>query len=346
MNEANTTSYNYGTAILAAFEYLLAKYSEVFVIGQGLWSPWYVGNSMTDLDKKFGTERIIDTPVSESACTGAAVGASLSGMRPIVVHPRVDFMLYAMDAIVNQAAKWSHMVGGQAHPGVTIRGIVNRGGEQGAQHSQALHAWFAHVPGLRVVMPATVSDARDLLIASVLCQDPVVYIDDRWLYAQTDNLGPVVELDLAKEGPRCLAEGHDITVVASSHSTLLAMQARTALEKEGLSLEVIDLRVINPFDPTAVIESVRKTGRLLVVDGGWRTCGMAGEVLACVAEQLPSGIMKHQPRRITLPDAPAPTSRVLEKIYYPGAEQVAAAVKSMFVSNCQLIDQVNLHVCT
>lgn len=143
--------YNYGTAILAGFEYLLENYPEVFVIGQGLWSPWYVGNSMTDLDKKFGVDRIIDTPVSESACTGAAVGASLAGMRPIVVHPRMDFMLYAMDAVVNQAAKWSHMLGGQAHPAVTIRSIINRGGEQGAQHSQALHAWFAHVPGLRVV---------------------------------------------------------------------------------------------------------------------------------------------------------------------------------------------------
>ena len=141
--------YNYGTAMLAAFEYLLENYPEVFVIGQGLWSPWYVGNSMTDLDKKFGAHRVIDTPVSESACTGAAVGASLAGMKPIVVHPRMDFMLYAMDAMVNQAAKWSHMVGGQAHPGLTIRSIINRGGEQGAQHSQSLHAWFAHIPGAK-----------------------------------------------------------------------------------------------------------------------------------------------------------------------------------------------------
>jgi acetoin:2,6-dichlorophenolindophenol oxidoreductase subunit beta len=188
-----TAHHNYGTAILAAFEYLLERYPEVFVIGQGLWSPWYVGNSMTALDKKFGAHRVIDTPVSESACTGAGVGAALAGMKPIVVHPRIDFMLYAIDAVVNQAAKWSHMTGGQAHPGVTIRAIINRGGEQGAQHSQALHAWFAHIPGLRVVMPATVADARDLLIASVLCRDPVVYIDDRWLYDLTDELPPVRE---------------------------------------------------------------------------------------------------------------------------------------------------------
>lgn len=322
-------THNYGTAILSAFEYLLARYPEVFVIGQGLWSPWYVGNSMTDLDQKFGTHRIIDTPVSESACTGVAVGASLAGMKPIVVHPRIDFMLYAMDAIVNQAAKWSHMVGGQAHPGVTVRGIINRGGEQGAQHSQALHAWFAHIPGLRVVVPATVADARDLLIASVLSPDPVIYIDDRWLYEQTDALGPVVELDLAKEGPRCLGEGKDITIVASSYSTLLAMQARERLAAQGISVEVIDLRVINPFDPSVVIESVQNTGRLLVVDGGWRTCGMAGEVIASVTERLSLGGLKAMPKRVTLPDAPAPTSRALERIYYPGVETVLGAAMTL-----------------
>ena len=140
------TSSNYGSAIREGFAYLLEKYPEVFVIGQGLWSPWYVGNSMTDLDKEFGIERIIDTPVAESACTGAAVGAALAGMKPIMVHPRMDFMLYAMDAIVNQAAKWSSMMGGQAHAGVTIRAIINRGGEQGAQHSQALHAMVRSYP--------------------------------------------------------------------------------------------------------------------------------------------------------------------------------------------------------
>lgn len=321
-----TTRYNYGTAILAAFEYLLDRYPEVFVIGQGLWSPWYVGNSMTDLDKKFGTARIIDTPVSESACTGAAVGAALAGMRPIVVHPRIDFMLYAMDAVVNQAAKWSHMVGGQAHPAVTIRGIINRGGEQGAQHSQSLHAWFAHIPGLRVVMPATVADARDLLIASVLCDDPVMFIDDRWLYAQTDELGPVRELNLADEGPRVLRPGRDVTVVASSYSTLLAMQAAEALAARGIEAEVVDLRVINPFDPRVVVESVRKTGRVVAVDGSWRTCGMAAEVIASVVEQLPVGALRANPLRVSLPDAPAPTSRVLEAIYYPEVAHVSTAI--------------------
>jgi pyruvate/2-oxoglutarate/acetoin dehydrogenase E1 component len=327
----NPVKHNYGTAILSAFEYLLEKYPEVFVIGQGLWSPWYVGNSMTDLDIKFGKSRVIDTPVSESACTGAAVGASLAGMRPIVVHPRIDFMLYAMDAVVNQAAKWSHMVGGQASPGVTIRSIINRGGEQGAQHSQALHAWFAHIPGLRVVMPTTVSDARDLLIASVLCDDPVMFIDDRWLYDQEDSLGPIREIDLRDQGPLCLGVGQDLTIVGSGYSTMISMQARDALAEVGVSAEVIDLRVLNPFDSSVIVQSVKKTGRLLVVDGGWRTSGFSAEVIASVSEKLVPNEMLRAPKRITLPDAPAPTSRVLEEIYYPRMANVKEAALSLML---------------
>ena len=322
-------NYNYGTAILAGFEYLLEKYPEVFVIGQGLWSPWYVGNSMTNLDKKFGVERVIDTPVSESACTGAAVGASLSGMRPIVVHPRMDFMLYAMDAIVNQAAKWSHMLGGQAHPSLTIRGIINRGGEQGAQHSQALHAWFAHVPGLRVVMPSTVKDARDLLVASVLSPDPVLYIDDRWLYEQEDELSAVEELDLSKLGPEIRILGDDITIIASGHSSLLAKEAAGFLLNEGIKAEVIDVRVLNPFDSSVIVESVKKTGRLLVVDSGWASAGFSAEIMASVVEKLPVNALKNSPVRIALPNAPAPTSRILEKEYFFTAETVVNAAKNI-----------------
>lgn len=324
-----TTKLNYGTAMLAAFDHLLATYPEVFVIGQGLWSPWYVGNSMTDLDKRYGAHRVIDTPVAESACTGAAVGAALSGMKPIVVHPRIDFMLYAMDAVVNQAAKWAHMTGGQAHPGLTVRAIINRGGEQGAQHSQALHAWFAHVPGLRVVMPASVADARDLLIASTLSRDPVLFIDDRWLYDQEAELPPIVELDLAAQRPKRVREGKDITIVGSSYATRLALGAADELAKSGIQADVIDLRIVNPFYPEEIVASVARTGKLLVVDGGWSTCGMAGEVIAAVAERSALGALKAPPVRLTLPDAPAPTSRVLEKIYYHTVADVVKAATAL-----------------
>jgi len=316
--------YSYGTAIRLAFEYLLERYPEVFVMGQGLWSPWYVGNTMTDLDKKFGVHRIIDTPVSELACTGAGVGAALAGMKPIIVHPRIDFMLYATDALVNQAAKWSHMFGGQVSAGVTVRAIINRGGEQGAQHSQALHAWFAHIPGLRVVMPSTVADARDLLIASVLCPDPVIFIDDRWLYDNSANLPAIQELDLSKETPRVLATGDDLTLVGAGFSTELALKAREELLAQKVSCDVVDLRILNPLDSAPLLESVRKTGRLIAVDGGWSTCGLSAEILALVAEQLPSGKLQSSPARVTLPDAPAPTSRVLEKVYYPSSEAIVS----------------------
>ena len=320
----------YGTAILSAFEYLLTNYEEVFVIGQGLWSPWYVGSSMTDLDKKFGIERVIDTPVSESACTGAAVGASLAGMKPIVVHPRMDFMLYAIDAIVNEAAKWRHMTGGQAAVPVTIRSIINRGGEQGAQHSQALHSWFAHIPGLRVVMPATVSDARDLLISSVLCNDPVLFIDDRWLYDQQDSLSEVEIQPLSQIRPKRLHEGTDLTIIGLGYGTKCALDALPALSEKNISAEVIDLRVLNPLNLELVVDSVKKTGRLIVVDPGWKTCSVSSEVLAILMENVDLNFIKARPARICLPDSPAPTSSVLEKEYYFDSTDIVAAALNFF----------------
>ena len=150
---------------------------------------------MVDLDKKFGKERIIDCPVSENSVTGTALGAALNGMKAIVVHPRMDFMVLASDQIVNQAAKWQSMLGGGIKIPLTIRSIINRGGEQGAQHSQALHSWYAHIPGLRVVMPAFANDARDLLIASILSNDPVLYIDDRWCADLEEEFTELKELD-------------------------------------------------------------------------------------------------------------------------------------------------------
>lgn len=317
---------NYGHALREGFAYLLKNYPETFTIGQGLWSPWYVGNSMTDLDKEFGQARVIDTPVSELAITGCAVGAALSGKRPIVIHPRVDFFLLAVDQLVNQAAKWRHMFGGQVDVPVVVRAIINRGGEQGAQHSQALHSWFAHIPGLRVVMPSTPADARDLLIAASLGNDPVLFIDDRWLYELEADLPPVnANLRLTDVQPRVDIVGTDITLVACSYSTQLCRLAAAELKQYGVSAEVVDLRVINPLDRRAMIESVRKTGRLLAVDGDWATCGLASEIIASVLEGLPPTALKAAPRRLTLPDAPAPTSKPLEKAYYFQAADVTAA---------------------
>ena len=329
MNKKHT----YGSAIRSAFRYLLDNYPEVFVIGQGLWSPWYVGETMTDLDKEYGIDRIIDTPVSESACTGMAVGASLCGSKPVVVHPRIDFMLYAMDAIVNQAAKWSSMTGAQASPSMTVRGIINRGGEQGAQHSQSLHSWFSHIPGLKVVMPSSVEDARDMLISSVLDPSPVVYIDDRWLYDQEADLGEIVEKDLDEFVPRIIKEGKDLTIAATSYSSFISKKAADALEGLRISSEVIDIRTLNPFDPRSIIESVEKTGNLLVVDGSWKNSGFAAEVISSVTEELSQKNIKFKVKRIHLLDSPAPTASPLEQIYYPSSNLIVQEAQSILEEN-------------
>lgn len=323
------TQLAYCDGIREAFEYCMENDPKCFAIGQGLWSPWYVGRSMDNLDKKFGRERVIDTPVSELATTGIAVGASLLGYRPIVIHPRMDFMILATDQIVNQAAKWRHMLGGQVSPSIVFRGIINRGGEQGAQHSQALHAWYAHIPGLRVVMPATASDARDLLIGAVQCNDPVLYIDDRWCYEHTEDVAAASDVDLCSIKPALRSEGGDITLAGAGYSVLLAMDAAELLAKQGINCDVVDLRIINPLDPELLRQSVRKTGRLLAIDGGWRTCGLAGEIVALVSEALEPTDWRSKPQRLTLPDAPAPTSKPLETDYYATAETIVQSALQM-----------------
>ncbi|MBI4605306.1 MAG: alpha-ketoacid dehydrogenase subunit beta [Planctomycetes bacterium] len=320
-------SLTYARAIREAFAQLLASDPRVFVIGQGLWSPWYVGSSMESLDVEFGRSRVIDSPVSENATTGAAVGAALAGMRPIVVHPRMDFMVLAIDPIINQAANWSYMFAGKASAPVVVRSIINRGGEQAAQHSQALQAFFLHVPGVKVVMPATPYDAKGLLAAAVRDGNPVLYIDDRWLYQETGGVPEeLYEVPIGKAALR--REGRDVTVVATSFMAAQAVVAAGALARRGVDAEVIDLRSVKPWDKELVLESVRKTGRLLVADAAWATGGVAAEVIASVACEAADSLVA-RPARVCLPDAPAPMSASLEKVYYPRSETIARAVENM-----------------
>jgi pyruvate/2-oxoglutarate/acetoin dehydrogenase E1 component len=315
---------SYAEAIREAFAQLLARDPRVFVIGQGCWSPWYVGTSMQDLDVVFGRHRVIDSPISENAVTGTAIGAALTGMRPIVIHPRLDFMVLAADQIVNEAANWCYMFGGRAHVPLVIRGIVNRGGQQGAQHSQALHAWFMHVPGIKVVMPATAYDAKGLLISSVLDENPVLYIDDRWLYADTDDV-PEDFYAVPMGSAAVRRAGRDVSIVAISYMAKEAARAATSLEADGIAAEVIDVRSLTPLDEDTILASVRKTGRLVIADGAWKTCGAAAEIAARVAERS-LNFLKAPIRRVTLPDAPAPTSGPLERYYYPTECDVRTAV--------------------
>ncbi|MFQ6115572.1 MAG: alpha-ketoacid dehydrogenase subunit beta, partial [bacterium] len=267
-------------------------------------------------------------PVSENGITGVAVGAALAGMRPILVHPRMDFMHYAMDQIANHAANWYYMFGGQLSVPMTVWGIVNRGGEQAAQHSQALQAIFAHIPGLKVVMPSTPYDAKGLLVASIEDDNPVVYIDDRWLYKSTGEVPEeIYSVPIGKAVVR--KEGKDVTVVATSYIVHEVMRAAENLEKDGICVEIIDLRSLKPLDDNLLFESVKKTGRLVIADGGWKTCGVAAEISARVAEsdilkQLRAPIM-----RVSLPDSPAPASSALEKAYYRKAEDIVSVVKKV-----------------
>ena len=325
----------YSEAILEGFKYLLDNDEDVFIMGQGLWSPWYVGNTMKDLDKLYGKKRVIDTPVSENAVTGAAIGASLCGSKPIVVHPRMDFMLYAMDPIINQAAKWSYMFGGQAHPQVTIRSIVNRGGEQGAQHSQILHSLFAHIPGLRVVIPYSVIDARDLLISSVLCKDPVIFIDDRWLYDEKDERKEIEKLNLEEVTSRTVLEGDDITIISSGYSTKISKNAIQIFNNSNkkFSIELIDLRVVNPINYDLILKSICKTKRFIVVDGGWKTCGLASEIISSVVEKLDPNILLSKPINLSLKNCPAPSSNVLEKEYYLTEQDIVNSLERELFNN-------------
>jgi len=325
-----STEIEYAEGVRQAFDWLMSNDDKVFAIGQGLWSPWYVGATMTDLDKKFGKGRVIDTPVSELATTAVAVGAAIQGYRPIVIHPRMDFMILGTDPIVNQAAKWSYLFGGRSSAPVTIRSIVNRGGEQGAQHSQALHSWYAHIPGLRVLMPATAADARDLLIWGTLSEDPVLYIDDRWLYQETGVVGDIdPERPLSSVLPNVLREGDAVTLVAASWPVKLAREAAEILADEGIAAEVIDLRQINPINHSVTIASVAKTGRLVAIDGSWANCGLSAEILAGAVEGVSPSAWKAQPARITLANAPAPAARSLEAAYYPDVERVVATARRM-----------------
>jgi pyruvate dehydrogenase E1 component beta subunit len=240
-------------------------------------------------------------------------------------------MLYAIDPIINEAANWHYMNGGNTSVPVVIWGIINRGGEQAAQHSQSLHAVFAHVPGLKVVMPSTPYDAKGLMIAAIKDPNPVIYIDDRWLYGVEEAVPEeIYEVDIGKGIVR--RKGKDVTVVSVSFMVQEALKAARQMEKEQFSVEVIDLRTVKPLDQDLILESVRKTGKLVIVDGGWKTCGLAAETSALVAEKG-FEFLRAPIKRVTLPDCPAPASRTLEKAYYPSAETICSALREFMPRN-------------
>jgi acetoin:2,6-dichlorophenolindophenol oxidoreductase subunit beta len=315
-------------ALNEAADQCLAKDPAVYLIGLGVPDPKGIFGSTSGLAKKYGPARVMDMPCAENGMTGICLGSSLVGMRPIMTHQRIDFAVLAMEQLVNQAAKWHYMFAGKMRAPMVIRMIMGRGWGQGPQHSQSLQAWFAHVPGLKVVMPATPYDAKGLLIASVEDDNPVVFLEHRWLYGIR---GPVpAEVYRVPIGQaRVMREGSNLTIVSASYMTLEALRAADKLAEDGIKAEVFDLRTIRPLDEETILKSVRKTGRVIVADTGWKSFGIGAEIVSLAAEKALSEL-KSPPVRVASPDCPTPTTPALANHYYPTALDIETAARRMF----------------
>lgn len=324
-------SLKYVEAIREGMDLCLSADPNVFVMGLGVPDPKGIFGSTLGLQEKFGEKRIMDMPTSENGMTGVAIGSTLVGMKPILTHQRMDFALLAVEQMVNQAANWHYMFGGQQSVPLVIRLIVGRGWGQGPQHSQSLQAWFAHIPGLKVVMPSTAYDAKGLLMASVEDPNPVVFLEHRWLHETIDDV-PTEPYQVPIGKGRVLREGSDVTIVSTSYMTLEAIRAADLLATEGIHATVVDVRSLRPLDHSLIVESVRKTGHLVVADTGWTSFGVGAEIVSLVVEQAFHDL-KSPPRRIGLPSCPTPTTHALADHYYPRAIHIVKEVLAMLKKN-------------
>ena len=317
----------YAQAILEATDQCMGKDSSVYIMGLGVPDPKGVFGTTLGLQEKYGDRRVMDMPVSENAMTGVAIGSAIRGMRPILTHQRIDFMLLSLDQIINNAAKWHYMFDGKMRVPMVIRLIVGRGWGQGPQHSQSLQALFGHIPGLKVVMPSTPNDAKGLLISSIEDDNPVIFLEHRWLHHVFGEVPEeIYRVPLGKAN--ILKQGKDVTIVATSHMALESFRAARFLEAKGVEVEVVDLRTIKPLDEQTILNSVRKTGKLVVVDGGWKFLGLPAEIITMVIEKA-FDHLKAPPCRVAFPDIPTPTSRVLSSEFYPGVINIVNAVNGL-----------------
>ena len=269
----------FGQAIREATFQAMQLSESVFVYGIGVDGKSGVFGTTMGLVQEFGSKRVFDTPISEQALTFFGIGAANAGLRPVLVHQRLDFLVLTMDQLANWAGPWRFMSGGQATLPLTIRAIIGKGWGQGPQHSKSLHSWFAHVPGLQVVVPATPYDAKGLLLSSILSNDPTVFIEGRALF---DMEGEVPEqpyfIEIGKSIVR--REGTDLTLVAFGTSVPIALNCADRLTAEGRSVEVVDLRSLAPLDIETVCRSVAKTGHLVVLEGDWKPYGVGAEIVS------------------------------------------------------------------
>ena len=292
----------------------IGRFGGTYKATQGLW-------------EEFGGERVRDTPLSEAAIAGCAVGAAMTGLRPVAEIMYIDFTTIAMDQIVNQAAKLGYMSGGQARIPVVFRTQEGAGRSSAAQHAQSLEAWFAHIPGLKVALPATPEDAKGLLKTAVRDDAPVMFIEHKLLY-NTRGEAPEEEYTIPFGRARVCRPGSDVTVVALSRMVLRAMEAAEQLAGEGVSVEVIDPRTIVPLDIDAIVASVEKTGRLVVAHEAYTRCGFGAEIAAQVMERALYSLEKPV-KRVCGRNVPVPFAPVMEDFVIPGAGDIVRAVKEL-----------------
>ena len=314
----------YDEAIREALQLALNQDQRVFVMGQGVDDPDGMFGTTRGLHLEFGSERVFDTPLAEAALTGVAIGAALAGMRPVYFHNRPDFLLLAMDQLVNHAAKWSYMFGGAVHVPIVIWACIGRGWGSAAQHSQALQGLFMHIPGLKLVMPGNCCDAKGLMLAAINDPNPVLIIDHR-LNFRLRGLVPA-EMYLTPIGKGIIRRsGQDVTIAAVSHLVMDSLFAAEEAKQLGIEAEVIDLRSLRPLDEDIILNSVAKTGRLIIADCGWKTAGITAEIGAMVAEKgFP--LLKAPIKRVASPDLPAPAACTLEETYYIGKKDIKKAI--------------------
>jgi acetoin:2,6-dichlorophenolindophenol oxidoreductase subunit beta len=324
----------YFEAVREAQAQLLATDPRTYVVGLGVPGPTGVFGTTRGLQEEFGAHRVFDMPSSENAMTGIALGTALMGKRPIMVHMRVDFAVLSMEPLVNQAAKWHYMYGGKLRAPITIRMIIGRGWGQGPQHSQSLQAWFAHVPGLKVVMPTTPHDAKGMLIAASHDDAPVIVLEHRWLY---NIAGPVPEgsYEVPLDKASIVRPGRDVTLAATSYMTLESLRAAELLARIGIEAEVVDLRSVSPIDTVTLLASVQRTRHLVVSDTGHESYGVGAEVIATVTERAFASL-DAAPIRVGLPHIPTPTTPALADLYYPLARDIAATALKALGTNREL----------
>ena len=321
------TVISFAEALNAAHRQTMDLDDSVFVYGIGADGPTAIFGTTHGLVERFGARRVFDTPISEQGLTALAAGAAQSGLRPVLVHQRMDFMLYSVDYLVNWVASWRFVSGGRGRMPLTIRIIVGKGWGQGPQHAKSLHTWLAHVPGLQVVVPGTPADAKGLLTASILSDDPTIVIEGRSLYAMREEVpDEPYALRLGKAVVR--RPGRDVTVVSFGSMIPTAVEAAGLLAAEGIEAEVVDLRTLAPLDLDTVLASVARTRRLMVAEPGWLKFGAAAEIVAAVCEEMGDTLLA-RPARIGWPHSFVATSAPLEAAFYPTAQTLVESCRRL-----------------